>query len=120
MKFNDLHPNSLRQKNREFSGPETGNSFAGTGNLRGRTGKRYIKPMNADVKDVLARVAHWPEDDQDELAQIAVEIEARRHGVHHATPEELMAIDEALAAVARGEIASDEEVEAVFAKHRRA
>jgi predicted transcriptional regulator len=43
-----------------------------------------------------------------------------RHGVHHATPEELAAIDEALAAVARGEIASEEEVEAVFAKYRRA
>jgi hypothetical protein len=76
--------------------------------------------MNTDVKHVLSRVARWPEDDQDELAQIALEIEARRHGVYHATPEELQAIDEALAAVARGEIASDEEVEAVFAKHQRA
>lgn len=79
-----------------------------------------MRSMNADVKHVLSRVAHWPEDDQDELAQVALEIEARRHGVYHATPEELRAIDEALAAVARGEIASDEEVEAVFAKHRRA
>jgi hypothetical protein len=70
--------------------------------------------MNTDVKHVLSRVARWPEDDQDELAQIALEIEARRHGVYHATPEELQAIDEALAAVARGEIASDEEVRAVL------
>jgi len=75
--------------------------------------------MNTDAKHVLSRVAHWPEDDQDELAQIALEIEARRHGVYDATAEELQAIDEALAAVARGEIASDEEVQAVFAKHRR-
>jgi hypothetical protein len=72
--------------------------------------------MNADVKNMLSRVANWPEEDQDELAQIALEIEARRHGVYHATPEELRAIDEALAAVARGEVATDEEVEAVFAK----
>ena len=76
--------------------------------------------MNADVKRMLSRVESWPEDDQDELAQIALEIEARRHGVYHATPEELAAIDEALAAVARGEVASDEEVAAVFAKYRRA
>jgi predicted transcriptional regulator len=64
---------------------------------------------------------HSPKDDQDqdELAQIALEIEARRQGVYDATAEELEAIDEALAAVARGEIASDEEVEAVFAKYRR-
>ncbi len=45
--------------------------------------------MNADVKNTLARVANWPEEDQEELAQIALEIEARRHGVYHATPEEL-------------------------------
>ena len=69
---------------------------------------------------MLARVADWPEDDQVELAQIAIEIEARRHGVYHATAEELKAIDEALAAVARGEVATDEEVGAVFAKYRRA
>jgi len=69
---------------------------------------------------MLSRVARWPEEDQDELAQIALEIEARRHGVYHATPAELRAIDEALAAVSRGEIATDEEVEAVFAKFRRA
>ncbi len=76
--------------------------------------------MNADVKNTLDRVANWPEEDQEELAQVALEIEARRHGVYHATPQELVAIDEALAAVARGEIASDDEVEAVFAKYRRA
>jgi predicted transcriptional regulator len=75
--------------------------------------------MNADVKHTLERVASWPLEDQEELAQVALEIEARRHGVYHATPAELAAIDEALAAVGRGEIASDEEVEAVFAKYRR-
>ena len=75
--------------------------------------------MNADVKNALDRVTTWPEEDQEELAQIALEIEARRHGVYHATPEELAAVDEALAAVARGEIASEAEVEAVFAKYRR-
>ncbi|HEY2136824.1 MAG TPA: hypothetical protein VGH49_13105 [Xanthobacteraceae bacterium] len=68
---------------------------------------------------MLSRVERWPEEDQDELAQIALEIEARRHGVYHATPDELRAIDEALAAVARGEVATDDEVEAVFAKYRR-
>ena len=79
----------------------------------------YDVHMNADLKNMLARAENWPEEDQEELAQVALEIEARRHGVYHATPEELKAIDEALAAVARGEIASDEEVAAVFAKYRR-
>jgi len=79
-----------------------------------------VTMMNADLKNMLDRVTTWPEEDQEELAQIALEIEARRHGAYHATPEELAAIDEALAAVARGAIASEEEVEAVFAKYRRA
>lgn len=76
--------------------------------------------MNISLKKMLARAEGWSEQDQEELAQVALEIEARRHGVYHASPEELKAIDEALAAVARGEIASDQEVEAVFAKYRRA
>jgi predicted transcriptional regulator len=41
-----------------------------------------------------------------------------RSDKYRATPEELKAIDEALAEVERGEIATDEEVEAVFAKYR--
>jgi len=76
--------------------------------------------MTINLKNVLARAETWSEQDQEELAQVALEIEARRHGFYHASPDELKAIDEALAAVARGEIASDEEVEAVFAKYRRA
>lgn len=76
--------------------------------------------MNADLRRMLARAERWSEEDQEELAQVALEIEARRHGLYRATPEELAAIDEALAAVARGEIATDEEVDAVFARYRRA
>lgn len=76
--------------------------------------------MNADLKNVLGRVARWPEEDQEELAQIAPEIEARRHGVYHATAEELAAIDEAMKAVKQGQVAADAEVDAVFVKYRRA
>jgi hypothetical protein len=54
------------------------------------------------------------------VAFLAREIEARRTGVYHATPEELSAIDEALGQVARGEVASRQEVEAAFAKFRGA
>jgi hypothetical protein len=74
--------------------------------------------MTINLKNVLTRAETWSEQDQEELAQVALEIEARRHGVYRASPEELQAIDEALVAVARGEIATDDEVEAVFAKYR--
>ena len=76
--------------------------------------------MSINLKKMLARAESWSEQDQEELAQVVLEIEARRHGVYHATSDELKAIDEALAAIERGEIASDQEVEAVFAKYRRA
>jgi hypothetical protein len=76
--------------------------------------------MNQSTKELLQRVETWPEQDQQELAEVVRDIEARRTGVYHATPEELRAIDEALGQVARGEIASREEIEAAFAKFRGA
>jgi hypothetical protein len=76
--------------------------------------------MTVILKNVLTRAERWSEQDQEELAQVALEIEARRHGLYHASPDELKAIDEALAAVERGEIATDQEVDAVFAKYKRA
>ncbi len=76
--------------------------------------------MNAHLKKVLVRAESWSEQEQEELVHVAMEIEARRHGPYKATAEELKAIDEALAAVERGEVASDEEIEAIFAKYRSA
>ena len=74
--------------------------------------------MTINLRNVLARAEKWSEQDQEELAQVALEIEARRHGTYRATPEELPALDEAMGAVQRGDLASHEEVEAVFAKYR--
>jgi hypothetical protein len=69
-----------------------------------------------EVKAVLERVPTWPEDRQQELAEIALEIEAEFAGTEYeATPDELAAIDEGLA----GEVAGDEEVKAAFALFRR-
>ncbi len=76
--------------------------------------------MNAIVKEIIGRASHWPEEDQEELAQVALEIELRRSGVYQASTDELSAIDAAQAGVARGEIASDAEVDTLFGKYRRA
>jgi len=72
------------------------------------------------TKKLLEQVESWPPEDQEELAEFVREIEARRTGSYQTTPEELEAIDEALGQVARGEVASKEEVEAAFARFRRA
>ena len=68
------------------------------------------------VKAVLERVPTWLEDRQQELVEVALEIEAELAGTEFdATPEELAAIDEGLAE----EVANDEEVIAAFAAFRR-
>jgi hypothetical protein len=74
--------------------------------------------MQPRMKKLFERVGAWPPEDQDDLAEYAREIEARRTGVYDARPEELAAIDEALGEIARGKLASKEEVEAAFAKFR--
>jgi hypothetical protein len=68
------------------------------------------------VKAVLDRVLTWPREQQEELAEIALEIEAEFGSqVYHATPDELQALDEA----ELSGVASDEEVEAAFRAFRR-
>jgi hypothetical protein len=74
-----------------------------------------MSAMTATTKKLLEQVASWPQEDQDELAEYARDIEARRSGIYRATPEELKAIDEA----DRSGVATDEEVVAAFRTFRR-
>jgi hypothetical protein len=76
--------------------------------------------MTPKTQKLLEQVQSWPEEDQDKLAEYARDIEARRTGVYYAAPEELQAIDEAIAELDRGEVASEAEVRAAFAKFRGA
>jgi hypothetical protein len=73
--------------------------------------------VNAAQK-LLESIASWPDDDIRKLEEAARDIEAMRTGVYHATEDELRAIDEGLAQLDRGEIATDEQVNAAFAKFR--
>ena len=69
------------------------------------------------VKAVLDRVLTWPRERQEELAEIALEIEAEFGSrVYRPTPDELQALDEA----ERSGVASDQEVEAAFRTFRGA
>lgn len=75
--------------------------------------------MNKSLSDLLERARSWPEDAQDELAQVAREIEAElSQGTYHATPEELAGVDRGLRDSADGRFASAEEIAATFAKFR--
>ena len=71
--------------------------------------------MSPAIKELLQHVASWPQEDQEELADVARDIEARRTGVYRATAEELKSLDDA----DRSGIASEQDVEAAFRSFRR-
>ncbi len=64
-------------------------------------------------KAVLQRVATWPDERQEQLAALALEIEAEMAGdPYHASADELKAIDEAMA----GETADKQEIKKTYIK----
>ena len=69
--------------------------------------------MNSATKDLLQKVADWPEEDQEELTELAREIEARRTGVYVLSDEERAAIAKAR----QGAIVSDEDAAAFWQRH---
>jgi predicted transcriptional regulator len=73
------------------------------------------------LTDVLRRVEAWPEAAQTELAELALEIDAElSSGKYAATPAELAGIDRGLKAAREGKVASAEQAEQLFRKHRPA
>ena len=68
---------------------------------------------------LLERVENWPAQAQDELADILQDMDAGLAGeFYETTPEELEAIDRGLRDAAEGRFATEQEVEAAFAKFR--
>jgi hypothetical protein len=70
--------------------------------------------MSPAVKTILERVATWPEKDQEELAEVAREIEARRTGIHELTPDEEAAIHEGIADLDHGRSIGEDEMRAFW------
>jgi predicted transcriptional regulator len=76
--------------------------------------------MSPATKTLLERVQHWPEEDQQELAEIAREIESRRSGIYNLSDEERAAVRAGMDAARRGEFVPDDEMEEFYQLHRRA
>ena len=68
------------------------------------------------VKEILDRVLTWPQADQEKVARFARPVEQRRED-DDLTEDEWRTIAER---AARRDLASDEEVEAVFSRYRNA
>jgi predicted transcriptional regulator len=69
---------------------------------------------------LLERAETWSEEAQDELVRSALAIERKYGGVYRLDDEERDDIREGVAEIERGEVASDEEVRAIFDDLRRA
>ncbi len=68
------------------------------------------------VKEILDRVLTWQQADQEKVVRFVRQVE-QRHGVDDITEDEWRIIEER---AARRDLASDEEVEAVFSRYRNA
>jgi predicted transcriptional regulator len=76
--------------------------------------------MNKSLTELLRRADNWPESARAELEEIAAEIEAElTAGSYHPTAAERAGIERGLSDAAQGKFASESDVEATFAKHRR-
>ena len=64
--------------------------------------------MNRILKEVIEHAETWPLEDQQELAEYAREIEARRTGVYTMSDDERAAVRRGLAEADRGEFVPDE------------
>ena len=70
------------------------------------------------LKDILTRVESWPERAQEEAAASLLAIEEELREPYQLTDADKEAVDRGLEAVRKGEFATDQDVETVFAKYR--
>jgi predicted transcriptional regulator len=64
--------------------------------------------MTKTLRDLLADAETWPREDQDELAEYAREIEARRSGVYKMSDDERAAVSQGMAETDQGNFVSDD------------
>jgi hypothetical protein len=69
--------------------------------------------VSPKAKELLSELASWPQEDQEELVEVAREIRARRTGVYVLSDEERAAIADAR----KGAFVSDEEMTIFWKRH---
>jgi predicted transcriptional regulator len=70
------------------------------------------------MEKALAAIGRWPESRQNEAAEMLLALD-RLGATYSASPDELAAVDEALAQAERGEFATEAEIEAAFQRFGR-
>jgi beta-phosphoglucomutase-like phosphatase (HAD superfamily) len=75
--------------------------------------------MTPMTKKILEQVESWPPEDQEELAEFAREIEARRTGLYTMSDDERAAVRRGLAEADRDEFVPDDVVAEADKRHDR-
>ena len=75
--------------------------------------------MIKTLRDLLAHAETWPPEDQDDLAEYAREIEARRTGIYTMSDDERAAVAKGLAEADQDNFVSDEVVTEADKRHER-
>jgi predicted transcriptional regulator len=70
------------------------------------------------IEAVLERVKTWPKERQEEAAELLLAVEALGPGVYMLSEEERPGVERGLRDADAGKFAADEEVEALFKRHR--
>lgn len=71
------------------------------------------------IDAIFERAREWPDHHREQAARLLLAIDPDRDLVYELSDEEARDIDAALEEVERGEVASEEQVEAFFAQFRR-
>jgi hypothetical protein len=75
--------------------------------------------MTRLLDQAVATVAQLPDEQQDALARVLLQLAGQEQPPYLLTPEEEADLDASIAAESRGEFATDDEIRAIRAKHRR-
>jgi hypothetical protein len=75
--------------------------------------------IKEQIDAIFDRAREWRHEIQEEAALILLAFEDRNAGIYRLSDEERADIQEALAEMERGEVASDQEVAAMFDRMRR-
>jgi hypothetical protein len=73
--------------------------------------------MNKRLRQALELVKDWPDERQEDAARLLLAMQEQAHAKHPLDEEQRRRLDVSLAQIEKGELASDEEVRAVRAKH---
>ena len=78
-----------------------------------------IGTMTRLLEQAVETVSALPDDEQDELARVLLQLAGIEQPPYVLTPEEKADIDASMAEAEHGEFATDDEIRAIWAKHGR-